>query len=219
MFLPTRAFQSLDVLPLSIPGHAVQHSLSPAPNQTPKSLLKSISTDFQPQSGDVPLASNPYRPPSAWNLLIARVFEGFWRRDIHVGGNGLVHKGPKTDAQVAGELAHLAGQRGAQVLDVPQIVLHGVGQVHQVVDVHRIVFHLTHLDLEDLGVICNMAGQRSERASPGRNKGGWSQDWGESQWDPTGSTGTQGDGLKLLGGDYHSETHQGVNHYEQGACM
>lgn len=102
---------------------------------------------------------HPYRPPLAWDLLIARVLDGFWRRDVHVGGNGLVHKGPKADAKVAGELAHLTGQLGTQVLDVLQIVLHGVGQVHQVVDVHRVVFHLAHVDTEHLGVICNGTGK------------------------------------------------------------
>lgn len=32
------------------------------------------------------------------DLLIARVLDGFWRRYVHVGGNGFVHKGPEADA-------------------------------------------------------------------------------------------------------------------------
>jgi len=91
--------QSLDLLLLPVPAeHAVEQGLNPAQNQTLNSLLKSITMDFQPCSRDVPLTSGPYRTPSAWDLLIARVCDGFRRRDIHIGGNGLVHKGPKADA-------------------------------------------------------------------------------------------------------------------------
>lgn len=89
----------LDLFLLPVPAeHAVQQGLNPAQNQAPSSLLKSIGMDFQPCSSDIPLTSGPYRTPSAWDLLIARVCDSFWRRDIHVGGNGLVHKGPKADA-------------------------------------------------------------------------------------------------------------------------
>lgn len=127
--------------------------------------------DFQPHSSDVPLTSGPSKASSACDLLIARVGDGLWRRNVHVWGNGLVHKGPKADAEVAGEFAHLAGQLGAQVLDIPQIILHGVGQVHQVVDVHGVVFHLPHLDTKDLGVICNVTQQRSETLSWEKQRG------------------------------------------------
>lgn len=93
--------------------------------------------------------------PGFWsrNLLIAGVCEGFWWGDVHVRGHRLVHKGSKANPQVTGELAHLGGQLGAQILDAPQIILHGVRQVHQVVDVYRVILHLPHLDRELLGII------------------------------------------------------------------
>lgn len=63
-------------------------------------------------------------------------------------GHVLVHKGAEAQPEVAGELAHLMGQLGAQVTDGVQIILHREGEVHQVVQIHRVVLHLPHLQLE-----------------------------------------------------------------------
>lgn len=63
-------------------------------------------------------------------------------------GHVLVHKGAKAQPEVAGELAHLMGQLGAQVPDGVQIILHREGEVHQVVQIHWVVLHLSHLQLE-----------------------------------------------------------------------
>lgn len=63
-------------------------------------------------------------------------------------GHVLVHKGAEAQPEVAGELSHLMGQLGAQVTDGFQIILHREGEVHQVVQIHRVVLHLPHLQLK-----------------------------------------------------------------------
>lgn len=57
-----------------------------------------------------------------------------------------------TYPEVRGDLWHLQHQTGSQVLDVLQIVLHGVGQVHQVVQVDGIIFRSFELQVECLGL-------------------------------------------------------------------
>ncbi|KAK7804315.1 hypothetical protein U0070_024698 [Myodes glareolus] len=44
---------------------------------------------------------------------------------------------------------------GAQAPDVVQVILHGEGQVHQVVEVYGIVLHLAHLKLEGSLITCD----------------------------------------------------------------
>lgn len=77
-------------------------------------------------------------PPIAWILLILGCCIG-------EGGYIFVHKGTKTQPEVAGEFSHLLGQLGAQITDGVQIVFHGKREVHQVVQIDRVVLHLPHL--------------------------------------------------------------------------
>lgn len=69
-------------------------------------------------------------------------------RNVGERGHVLVHEGAEAQPEVAGELAHLMGQLVAQVTDGVQIILHREGEVHQVVEIHRVVLHLPHLQLE-----------------------------------------------------------------------
>ena len=68
--------------------------------------------------------------------------------DLDEGQHGFLHEGAEPQAELAGEVAHLPGQRGAQVLDHLQVVRHGRREVHQVVDVHGVVLRLLNPDLE-----------------------------------------------------------------------
>lgn len=81
------------------------------------------------------------------NLPAARILLKLFCR-VRERGHVLVHKGAEAQPEVAGELAHLMGQLGAQVTDGFQIILHRQREVHQVVHVHRVVLHLPHLQLE-----------------------------------------------------------------------
>lgn len=76
------------------------------------------------------------------------------RRCVGERGDVLVYKRPEPQPEVAGELPHLLSELGAQVPDVVQVVLHGQGEVHQVVQVHRIILHLSNLQLESCLVTC-----------------------------------------------------------------
>lgn len=76
------------------------------------------------------------------------------RRRVGERRDAFVYKGPEPQSEVAGELPHLLGELGAEVPDVVQVVLHGQGEVHQVVQVHGIVLHLPHLQLEGSLVAC-----------------------------------------------------------------
>ena len=77
-------------------------------------------------------------PPATWILLILG-------RRVGKRGHVFIHEGAEAQPEVAGELPHLLGQLGAQVPDGFQVVLHGQREVHQVVEVHRVVLHLPHL--------------------------------------------------------------------------
>lgn len=68
--------------------------------------------------------------------------------------NVLVHKRAKPQAEIARELSHLFSQLGPQIADVIQVVVHGQGEIHQVVEVHGIVLHLPHLNSERGLVTC-----------------------------------------------------------------
>lgn len=70
------------------------------------------------------------------------------RRDV------LVYKRPEPQTEVAGELPHLLSELGAQVPDAVQVILHGQGEVHQIVQVHGIILHLSNLQLEGSLVPC-----------------------------------------------------------------
>lgn len=68
--------------------------------------------------------------------------------------NVLVHERAKPQAEIARELSHLFSQLGPQIADVIQVVIHGQGEIHQVVEVHGIVLHLPHLNSERGLVTC-----------------------------------------------------------------
>lgn len=85
--------------------------------------------------------------PNAWIGLVPR-------RCVGERGDILVYKRPEPQPEVAGELPHLLGELGAQVPDAVQVILHGQGEVHQVVQVHRIILHLSNLQLESSLVTC-----------------------------------------------------------------
>lgn len=57
-----------------------------------------------------------------------------------------------TYSKIRGDLLHLQHQTGSQVLDILQIVLHGVGQIHQVVQVNWIIFRSFERQLKRLGL-------------------------------------------------------------------
>ena len=80
-------------------------------------------------------------PPAARILLVLGCCVG-------KGGHVFIHKGPKAQPEVAGELAHLVRQLGAQVTDGVQIIFHGKREVHQVVEIHWVVLHLPDLQPE-----------------------------------------------------------------------
>lgn len=102
--------------------------------------------------------------PSAGIVLVS------WRR-VGERRNVFVHEGAKAQTEVAGELPHLLSQLGAQVADVVQVVVHGQGQVHQVVEVHGVILHLPHLHSERGPVTCTRTnGGHGEQQTPSTHK-------------------------------------------------
>ena len=87
----------------------------------------------------------PYLPAGVGELLLC---------DLDKRQDGFLHKRAKAHSEFTGEVCHLFGQSGAQVLDHLQIVDHGRRQVHQVVDVHRIVLCVLDLNLESHLTAC-----------------------------------------------------------------
>ena len=81
--------------------------------------------------------------------------------DLDEGQHGFLHEGAEAQAELAGEVAHLPGEGGAQVLDHLQVVRHGRREVHQVVDVHGVVLRLLDFDLEGHLTTC-AAGDEEE---------------------------------------------------------
>lgn len=59
-----------------------------------------------------------------------------------------------THSDVAGGVPHLLHQVCPQRLDVGQVVLHGEGEVHQVVQVYGVVLHTLQLHLKGLRLAC-----------------------------------------------------------------
>lgn len=78
---------------------------------------------------------------------VARILLVLGRR-VGEGGHVFVHEGAKAQPEVAGELPHLLGQLVAQTVDGVQVVFHGKREVHQVVQINRVVLHLPHLQVE-----------------------------------------------------------------------
>lgn len=86
-------------------------------------------------------------------LPVAGVLHGLFGGDVHVGRYRLVHKSSKAHAEVAGGAVHGLGQAFSQRPQAEEIVIHGVGEIHEVVEINRVVLHLTHLHCEALCII------------------------------------------------------------------
>lgn len=89
-------------------------------------------------------------------LPVAWVLHSCLRGNVHVRRQRLVHKSPEAHAKVAGCPVHGLSQTFAQCPQSKQVIVHGVGQVHEVVKIHRVVLHLTDLHCEALGIIWNV---------------------------------------------------------------
>lgn len=59
-------------------------------------------------------------------------------------------EGIRTHPEVTGDILHLFYEVGSQLLDTGQVVLHGEGQIHQVVQVYGVVLHTFELHLKAL---------------------------------------------------------------------
>lgn len=59
--------------------------------------------------------------------------------------------GRQTHSEVSSNVPHLFHEVSSQLLDTGQVVLHGEGQVHQVVQVYGVVLHTFELHLKALG--------------------------------------------------------------------
>lgn len=70
-----------------------------------------------------------------------------------------------TYPEVWGDLWHLLHQTGSQVLHILQIILHGVGQVHQVVQIDGVVFCSFELQVKNLGLTYDKVTIRCHRAA------------------------------------------------------
>lgn len=84
---------------------------------------------------------------------VAGVFHSLFGGDVHVRWERLVHKCAKAHAEVAGGAVHGLSQAFTQRPQAEEVVIHGVGEIHEIVEIHRIVFHLTHLHREAFGII------------------------------------------------------------------
>lgn len=90
--------------------------------------------------------------PSAGVILVS------WGR-VGEGRNVLVYKRPKTKPEIAGELSHFFSQLSSQVPNGVQIILHGEGEIHQIVQIYGIILYLSNLHVERGWVTCG--GSRS----------------------------------------------------------
>lgn len=97
-------------------------------------------------TGLLPLGTT-YHLPNAGIVLVSRCRVGERR-------NVFVHKRAKTQPEIASELSHLFSQLGPQIANIVQVVVHGQGEIHQVVQVHGIVLHLPDLNSEGSPVTC-----------------------------------------------------------------
>lgn len=86
-------------------------------------------------------------------LPVAGVLHSLFGWDVHVRWERLVHKSPKAHAEVAGGAVHSLGQTFAQRPQAEEVVVHGVGEIHEVVEIHGVVFYLSHLHREALSII------------------------------------------------------------------
>lgn len=86
-------------------------------------------------------------------LPVAGVLHSLFGGDVHVRRERLVHKSTEAHAEVAGGAVHGLGQAFAQCPQAEEVIIHGVGEIHEVVEIHRVVLYLTHLHCEALSII------------------------------------------------------------------
>ncbi len=125
-----------------------------ATQQKSKTILRMRWWNFQPQT----YSRKRGRCWSVWScfsiyFIPAGVGQLFFC-DFDEGQDGFLHKRAKAHSKFTGEVGHLFRQRGAQAFDHLQVIDHGCWQVHQVVDVHRIVLCVLNLDLESHLTAC-----------------------------------------------------------------
>lgn len=67
-----------------------------------------------------------------------------------------------TDLEVGGDFSHFPHEFSAEVFDVFQIVLHGVGQVHQVVQIDGVVISPPEFQVYGLWFALNIKHKRTQ---------------------------------------------------------
>lgn len=101
-----------------------------------------------------------YHLPNAGIVLVS------WCR-IGERRNIFVHERAKSQTEIASEFSHLFSQLGPQIANIIQVIVHGQGEIHQVVEVHRIVLHLPNLNTEGGPVTCRHTRvESSEKETP-----------------------------------------------------
>lgn len=91
--------------------------------------------------------------PNLICLPVAGVPHSLFRGYVHIRREWLVHKGSKSHAEVAGGAIHGLCEAAAQRPQAEQVIVHGVGKVHEVVEIHRVVLYLTYLHREALSIV------------------------------------------------------------------
>ena len=68
-----------------------------------------------------------------------------------VGHDDLVDEGAEAESEVRGDVLHRSGEQISEGGKLLLVVLHGLGQIHEVVEVNRIVLGLS---VEEVHVVC-----------------------------------------------------------------
>lgn len=95
----------------------------------------------------------PGSPDLVIHSRVAWVLHSFWWGDVHIWRYRFVHESSEAHTQVTGGFAHLFSQSISQLPQLCEVIIHGVGQVHEIVQIHRVVGDLPHLKLERPRVI------------------------------------------------------------------
>lgn len=80
-------------------------------------------------------------------------FTKIFRHGGYVGHEDLVDERSEPKPEVGGDLLHLLGQLSSQRGQFFLVVLHGLGQVHQVVQIDGVVFGLRVLDVQSVDFV------------------------------------------------------------------
>lgn len=73
-----------------------------------------------------------------------------------------VHKGAEAEAEVGRDALHPLGEKVAKLGQLVLVVLHGFGEVHQVVEIHWVILSLGVLQLHVVSFICNMTSESEQ---------------------------------------------------------